>query len=103
MIVEERIYTCHPGRVPEFMRIEADAMPIQRPILGNLIGFFFTEIGPLNQVVHMWGYESLDDRAARRAQLMATPEWPAIVAKLFPLILSMENKILVPTSFSPIK
>lgn len=104
MIVEERIYTCYPGKVPEFMKIyETEAMPLQVPILGNMIGFFSTEVGPLNQVVHMWGYEGLDDRATRRAKLMALPEWPSVIAKLFPLLMEMENKILVPTAFSPIR
>ena len=37
------------------------------PILGRLIGYFQTEIGDLNHVVHLWAYDSLEDRAARRA------------------------------------
>jgi len=31
------------------------------------------------------------------------PDWQRYVAKVRPLILSMENKILVPTRFSPIR
>ena len=27
---------------------------------------FYTEIGPLNEIVHIYGYDSLDDRAIRR-------------------------------------
>jgi hypothetical protein len=40
---------------------------VQTDHLGKLIGFFFTEIGVVNQVVHIWAYESLDDRLVRRA------------------------------------
>ena len=32
---------------------------LQQRILGNLIGYFTTEIGMLNQSVHLWGYTSL--------------------------------------------
>ena len=38
-------------------------------ILGNQIGFFYTEFGELNKVVHLYGYDSYDDRDKRRAIL----------------------------------
>lgn len=104
MIVEMRTYTLHPGKLPEYIRTyESEGISIQKPILGNMIGWFTTEIGTLNQIVHMWGYESLDDRARRRAELIAHPGWQAYIAKVQPLIQTMESKILIPASFSPIK
>jgi len=104
MIVEERIYTLHPGKTPEFLRLyETEGMPMQRPVLGTMIGFFTTEFGTLNQIVHMWGYPDLETRLVRRAKLMENPAWAPFTQKLFPLILKMENKLLIPTSFSPIK
>ena len=42
---------------------EECALPVQLKYLGNLIGFFQTEIGTLNQVVHLWGFSDLNDRA----------------------------------------
>lgn len=102
MIVEERIYTCHCGKAGQYIRMyEADGLAIQRPILGNLIGYFTTELGALNQVVHLWAYESMDDRARRRAALLSDPAWVAYAAKVQPLVLTQENKILVPAPFSP--
>ena len=102
MIVEQRTYDLHPGRVAEFKRlIETEGIAIQRPILGRLIGYYASEIGPLNQIVHLWGYESLEDRAVRRARLFAEPRWLAFAAKTQPLLMRMENKILLPMSFSP--
>ena len=103
MIVEERIYTLHPGKTPDFLAVYEEGRELQTSVLGNMIGFFQTEIGPLNQVVHMWGYKDLLDRAERRQRLMAQPEWPPFTRKLFPFILTMENKILLPTPFSPIR
>ena len=59
MIVEQRTYTLHPGKVPEYLRLyQAEGMAIQTRILGRMVGYFTTEIGPLNQIVHMWGYDS---------------------------------------------
>ncbi len=104
MIVEERIYTLHPGKVPEYLRLyESEGLAIQTRILGRLIGYFTTEVGPLNQIIHMWGYDSLEERTRRRAELMADAGWKAFVVKLQPLILTMENKLLTPAPFSPIR
>jgi hypothetical protein len=104
MIVEQRTYTLHVGKIPEFLRLyETEGLPIQTRILGRLIGFFTTEIGPLNQVVHLWGYESLDDRARRRAEMVADPAWKALAPNILPMIQVQESKILNPAPFSPIR
>ena len=103
MIVEQRTYRFKAGKVPTFMAIyEEKGLEIQKRILGNLIGYFATEIGPLNETVHLWGYASLDDRAARRAALMADEGWSAFLAEILPLLEMQETKILLPTGFSPI-
>ena len=104
MIIEQRTYTLYPGKVPEYLRLyEQEGLAIQGPILGNLIGYFSTDIGTLNQIIHMWGYDSFEERSKRRAQMQADPGWKAYVAKIQPLIQTQETKILNPTSFSPIR
>ena len=58
MIVEERCYTVKPGTVHLYYQdYDPRGLEIQTRILGNLIGYFHTEIGELNQIVHLWGYE----------------------------------------------
>ena len=104
MIVEQRTYTLFAGKTPEYLRhYESEGLAIQTRILGRLVGYFTTEIGPLNQIIHMWAYDSFEDRARRRAQMQADAGWKAYIAKIQPLIQTQENKILNPTSFSPIK
>jgi hypothetical protein len=104
MIVEQRTYVVQIGKSAEYIRAyEAEGMAIQTRILGRMIGYFTTEIGPLNQIIHMWGYDSFEERTRRRAELMADAGWQAYVAKVRPLLVSQESKILVPTSFSPIR
>lgn len=104
MIVEQRTYNFHPGAIPEFMRKyeESGARELQQRILGNLIGYFVSELGPLNRTVHLWGYEFLDERARRRAALMQEPDWRAFLQSILPLLQSQESTILLPTPFSPI-
>lgn len=104
MIVEERIYVLHTEvNVNEYLSIyKAEGLPLQLEILGGFLGYFTTEIGTLNQLVHFWAYADLEDRRRRRAQLAEQPGWQGCLAKIRPMIRSMENRILLPTDFSPL-
>lgn len=102
MIVEERIYTLHPGQTKPYLDYyEQEGLAIQREYLPNLLGYYSTEFGPLNQVIHLWGYDSLADRAERRAALAAEPAWQRVLATQRARILTQENKLLTPAAFSP--
>ncbi|PHQ70471.1 MAG: NIPSNAP family protein [Sneathiella sp.] len=102
MIVDERIYTLMGGKTKEYLALyEEKGLAVQTRILGNMLGYYFTEIGPLNQIVHLWGYESFEERTRRRAELMQAPEWQEYVVLIRPLLQHQENKILIPASFSP--
>lgn len=102
MIVEERIYTCYCAKAAQYVEMyQAEGLAIQRPILGHLVGYFTSEMGELNQVVHLWAYESHEDRGERRARLLSDPAWKAYAAKVQPLVLTQQNKILIPAAFSP--
>ncbi|HTQ73446.1 MAG TPA: NIPSNAP family protein [Burkholderiales bacterium] len=104
MIVEQRIYTLHPGKVAEMVKLYGEeGLPLQQAYLGKFIGYFTAESGNLNQVVFMWGFDSLDDRAARRDRMARDPKWQAYLEKVQPLLVSQENRILKPTAFSPIR
>ena len=103
MIVEQRTYTLHPGQHLKYLdTYEKEGLELPRPILGNLVGYFFTDIGPLNQIVHMWGYDSLDERTKRRRKLFEDLGWRAYIQMIVPMIASQESKILIPAPFSPI-
>jgi hypothetical protein len=101
MILEERTYSIKPGQIPTFLAIYE--LSAQRRHLGEPVGWFTSKFGQLNQVVHMWRFESLDDRAKRRAALYGDPEWQAFVPKALELIEKQENRILLPTRFSPMR
>lgn len=104
MIVEQRTYDFYPGKLPKFFQFyeETGARDLQRRILGNLLGYYTTEIGPLNQSVHLWGYATLDDRAARRAALMQEQVWRDFLSQITPLMQHQDSKILLPQPFSPV-
>jgi hypothetical protein len=100
VIVDERTYTLQAGKVNAFLDIyRPEILPIQQRILGQLLGYFTTEVGVLNQVVHLWGYADMADRERRRAALAAYPGWHELTQPLLPLIVRQENRILVATDF----
>ena len=100
MIVEERIYTLQPGKTGEYIKTyEQEGLAIQKPILGRMVGYYFTEIGALNLLIHMWAYEDLAERDARRAVLVADARWQAYITKVQPFLLQQENRILKPAPF----
>ena len=104
MIVEQRDYHIHTGRLKELVGLyAAEGIEIQREHLGHLIGWFTTDIGALSTVVSMWGYDSYAEREQRRANLAADESWQGFVAKIQPLIHTQQNRVLIPTSFSPIQ
>jgi hypothetical protein len=66
-----------------------------------LLGFYVSEIGPLNQVVHIWVYDSMADREQRRAALEADPLWDAFKDTKRGTFVQQDVKILRPARFSP--
>ncbi|MFM0032458.1 NIPSNAP family protein [Paraburkholderia madseniana] len=78
MLVDLRRYTIVPGQLKAYLAVyETYGLPVQRRHVGDPLGYFVTEVGPLNQVVHLWGYTSADDRQMRRAAMEADPAWSA--------------------------
>ncbi|MFD1625637.1 NIPSNAP family protein [Azospirillum griseum] len=103
MLYEMRTYRLKTGAVPAYLALVGeDGLAIQRQHLGTLVGYFHSEIGRLNEIVHIWAYSDLNDRDARRAALAADPRWQAFLPRLQALIEEMENKILKPAPFSPL-
>jgi hypothetical protein len=84
MIYEMRTYTLRPGTAPLVAKNAGDvARAIRGDDYGKLEGYWMTEIGPLNQVMHLWSYEGLDERQRLRDALSGNAEW---TGKYLPLI-----------------
>jgi hypothetical protein len=94
MIYEIRTYTLKPGSVPEYEKRFAEALQ-PRLKYSQLYGMWHTEIGPLNQIVHIWGYETLQQRADTRvaASKDSSGKWPPDTNDL---VVTQESDILVP-------
>ncbi|RYY82296.1 MAG: NIPSNAP family protein, partial [Comamonadaceae bacterium] len=100
MVVEERIYTLHHGKVPEYLALYAEeGRDVQLRVLGCNVGYYSVDIGPQNVVVHLWAYESIAERERRREALAQDPAWRTYVPKIKPFMLLQETRILKPAGF----
>ena len=95
MYVEERIYTLQVGKAAEYFKnYEQFGMKVQLKHLPDMVGYYTTEVGELNLVIHMWAYDDLNDRERRRAAMQADPEWQAYLVKNRPFMISQETRIM---------
>ncbi len=99
MIVDCRTYTLRVGTQNAFVELyERYGRAVQQRVLGEPVGWYASEIGALNQIVHLWSYRSLDERARRRAALGREPAWQSYLQRAMSMnaITRQENQILHP-------
>jgi hypothetical protein len=100
MIVEMRTYTLALGATATYFKNYAEkGLAVQKRILGHLVGYYSVEVGGLNQIIHMWAYDSFEERTRRRALMWADKEWLAYVQTVAGLVVKQENQILNPAPF----
>ena len=95
MYVEERIYTLQIGKAGEYFKNYAESgLKVQLRHLPHLVGYYTTEVGELNLVIHLWAYDDLNQREKCRAAMQADPDWQAYLAKNRPFMLKQESRIM---------
>ncbi len=102
MIFDHRTYTCRPGTIKKQLALYGEhGFPVQCRHLGHPWLYSATEIGDVNSYVHIWAFESIADRAEKRAAMQADPDWQAYLANSAEAgnLIRQENKILTAVSF----
>ena len=92
MIYEMRTYSLKPRALPEVLKRFGEAYE-KRKQLSELFAFWYTEIGPLNQIVHIWPYKDLSERTRIRAEAVKSGNWPPKTAEF---ITTMRTDIFEP-------
>jgi len=102
MIYEFRTYTLKPRSLAEVETRYGEAHEYRRKY-SPLAAFWHTEVGPLNEIIHVWGYTDLAERARIRAEAAKDPNWPP---KIRELVVDQDVevvKIVMPSAFSPLQ
>lgn len=98
MIYEICTYGLAVGSLAEVEKRFAEAYK-HRKKYSELAAFWHTEIGPLNEIIHVWPYQDLVERALVHAEVVKDPDWPP---KISGFIRTMHSEILVPFPSSPL-
>lgn len=100
VIVEQRTYDIVPGKLGQYMDwYRTFGVAVQVRHLGCLLGYYQTELGDLNQVVHLWQYRDFADRTERRARLFADPQWFEFFDRAIAIIVRQRSTILTSPCF----
>jgi len=101
-IYELRSYTLKPGTILEWGNHWARGINYRNKNECAAAGFF-SQVGPLYNVNHLWAYKDMKTRREMRESAWQRPGWNDTVTSTVQLIRHMDSKIMVPTSFSPMK
>src|SRR5271156_757875 len=96
MLYELRTYTVKPGSLGDMVKAAATVShEIRKNDYGKLEGYWSTEIGLLNQVLHLWSYSDYAERARVRGELAKNSRWTSEYIPLIrPLIVRQEVRLL---------
>jgi hypothetical protein len=108
MLHELRTYHAMPGRLPDLIsRFEKITVRLFEKHGFKQIGYWTVAIGKLNQdLIYTLQWESMAERDAKFAAFQADPEWIEARRRSEengPILASLANTILRPTSFSALR
>ena len=101
-IFEKRTYTIKPGSLLEWEKHWQQGLQARRQVM-TPVGAWFSQIGHLNTVTHIWQFDSFAARKAARDRCWEIDGWADTVHKTVPLVESMQTEIMKACDFSPIR
>ncbi|KAK9459499.1 NIPSNAP-domain-containing protein [Lipomyces oligophaga] len=101
-LFELRSYDLQPGRLLEWESSWKRGIEHRRKVM-EPVGAWFSQLGDLNKVFHLWQFADLEHRRISRDKCWDLKGWADTVHETVPLINKMESNILVPLPFSPLK
>ena len=104
MIYDFRMYTFKPGKIPEYMAaVKEFAIPSRAKYGVKLAGWYYSDIGELNQVVHIWGYRDHAHMEEAKAQVANDPDWRGkYIPAVGGLIEAQKTYLMLSPDFAPV-
>ncbi|KAI4528887.1 hypothetical protein EV122DRAFT_257641 [Schizophyllum commune] len=101
-IFELRSYQLKPGRLLEWENTWRRGIEARRKFVAP-VGAWYSQVGHLHEVHHLWQYQSMEQRKEMRENAWKVDGWAETVSKTAELAKSMDSYILTPLPFSPLK
>lgn len=103
-VYELRTYTLYVGKMGEAQKLYAE---LGYPALDKgghakkLVGYFVSDVGTINQLVHLWKFDDDADRRQHWKGVFGDKEFMAFAGQLRPLVMSQEVKLLLKAPWGP--
>ena len=65
------------------------------------VGYFVSDVGTINQLVHLWKFDDDADRRRHWKGVFADAEFMKFAVQFRPLVMSQEVKLLLPSAWGP--
>jgi hypothetical protein len=104
IVYEKRTYAVTVGQMTEVIRLYSTLgwPALQAGGFGqNLVGYFISDTGELHQLVHLWRFDSDEDRRAFWKRLFENAEFMAFAKQLRPLVKTQDNQLLLAAPWGP--
>ncbi len=104
MVFDFRIYTFKPGAIPAYMAaVEEVAIPIRKRHGVKLAGWYYSDVGDLNQVTHIWAFDDLKHLKEAKEAVTSDPEWSGkYVPRVSGLLVAQNTYLMNTAEFGPV-
>jgi hypothetical protein len=103
-LYELRTYTLYVGKMSEAVKLyqELGFPAMQKGEHDKkLLGYFQSDVGTINQIIHLWKFENDADRRESWKSLFANPDFMNFAGKFRPLVMTQEVKLLLAAPWGP--
>ncbi len=96
-----RTYDIAMGKTPEYMAaVREIALPVRESYGVKLAGWYYTDVGALNRVVHIWAYRDYGHFEEAREAFRTDERWVNdYVPRVKGIVLRQENQIMRASDF----
>lgn len=96
-----RTYDIAMGKTPEYMAaVREIALPVRESYGVKLAGWYYTDIGALNKVVHIWAYRDFAHFEEAREAFRTDERWVNdYIPRVKGIVLRQENQIMRASEF----
>ncbi|WWD06178.1 hypothetical protein V865_004263 [Kwoniella europaea PYCC6329] len=101
-IFEMRSYQLQPGKLLDWEYAWRRGLEARKRFV-QPVGAFFSQVGQLHEVHHIWQYPDMETRKHTREQAWSVGSWSDTVQETVKLAQSMKSTIMVPCPWSPLK
>jgi hypothetical protein len=103
-LYELRTYTLYVGKMQEAEKLYTE---LGYPAFEKggqskkLVGYFKSDVGTINQLVHLWKFDDDNDRRRHWASIYSNEEFMTFARQFRPLCMTQEVKLLLPAPWGP--